>query len=81
MSSLRSLFETVWAPVDSLLGSLPMGAARLAVVLLLLIPTIVVLRQKRERIYEGAPDQARWRDLRIWAALFVLPYLLIYLLF
>lgn len=23
----------------------------------------------REYIYEGAPNNARWRDLRIWAAL------------
>lgn len=29
---------------------------------------IVALRQKRSFVYEGAPDQKTWRDLRIWAA-------------
>jgi hypothetical protein len=27
----------------------------------------------------GSPDQARWRDLRLWIPVILVPYLLIYL--
>ena len=30
---------------------------------------LFVMWQKKDFVYVGAPDQARWRDLRIWALL------------
>ena len=33
----------------------------------------------KEYIYEGAPNQARWRDLRIWAVVLALTQILIYI--
>jgi hypothetical protein len=27
----------------------------------------------------GSPDKARWRDLRLWVPILLVPYLLIYL--
>ena len=42
---------------------------------------IFSLYQRRAYIYQGAPDQARWRDLRIWAAIILVAQSTLYLLF
>ena len=79
MSALRTVLETLLAPFHALLGSLPLGFARVAVVLLLVLPLVVVLRLDRDVIYLGSADRSRWRDLRLWAVVVTVPYLLIYL--
>lgn len=33
----------------------------------------------RKYIYEGAPNQARWRDLRIWAVVLVIIQIIIHI--
>ena len=38
-----------------------------------------VVWQKKEFVYMGAPDQARWRDLRIWALAILVLQTMIYL--
>ncbi len=35
----------------------------------------------RKYIFEGAPDQSRWRDLRIWATLFLAIQVVLYIIF
>lgn len=77
---MRTIFELVLGPIDAAMGALPLWSARVAVALLLVLPAAAVWRLGREWVLRGAPDRARWRDLRIWAALFVVPYLVIYLL-
>lgn len=72
---LKSLHE----PVDLWLGSLPMWVAVACVVALYTAAVIWVWTLRREFVYRGAPDQARWRDLRLWATLIVVPYVAIYL--
>ena len=42
---------------------------------------IFTLCQRRAYIYQGAPDQAQWRDLRIWAALILVAQSTLYLIF
>jgi hypothetical protein len=32
----------------------------------------------RKFVFRGAPDEHRWRDLRIWATFVMLPYVAIY---
>ncbi len=77
---MRSILEFVLGPIDAALGALPLWSARIAVALLLILPAAAVWRLNRDWVLRGAPDHARWRDLRIWAALFTVPYLVIYLL-
>ena len=77
---MRSILEFVLGPIDAALGALPLWSARVAVALLLILPAAAVWRLNRDWVLRGAPDRARWRDLRIWAALFIVPYLVIYLL-
>ena len=77
---MRTILELVLGPIDAALGALPLWSARVAVALLLILPAVAVWRLSRHWVLRGAPDHAKWRDLRIWAALFVVPYLVIYLL-
>jgi len=75
--SLRSLLE----PLDRWIDGLPGWSGTFCAVTLFVIAGLWAFTLKREYIYLGAPDQARWRDLRIWAGLVLLPYIVIYLLF
>jgi hypothetical protein len=77
---LNELLRALFAPVNALLGALPMGAARVAAVALLVVPLLVVLRLPRASVLRGAPTASAWRDLRLWAAVAILPYVLLYLL-
>ena len=77
---MRTIFEFVLGPIDAAIGSLPLWSARVAVALLLVLPAVGVWRLSRDWAFRGAPDRAGWRDLRVWAALFIVPYLVIYLL-
>lgn len=77
---MRTVLEFVLGPIDAVLGALPLWSARVAVALLLILPAVAVWRLSREWVLRGAPDGAQWRDLRVWAALFIVPYLVIYLL-
>ncbi len=79
LATLEAALEFVLGPADALLGSLPLWTARVAVALLLVLPAAAVWRLDRDWVLRGAPNRARWRDLRVWAVLFVVPYLVIYL--
>ncbi len=68
------------APLDRWLSSLPMGVAQAAVISLFLVVGCWVWTLRRSYVYLGAPSQARWRDLRIWATLLLLPYVAVYYL-
>ena len=68
-------------PIDDLLIALPPWCWTVCAVGFLALGGVFAFLFKRETIYLGAPDQARWRDLRIWAVLFLVPFVLIYLLF
>lgn len=71
--------KAILGPLDHWLSTLPTSVARGTAVALFAIATIWAFSLKREYIYLGAPDQARWRDLRIWTVMVTLPYIIIYL--
>lgn len=73
--------QALLAPLDRWLDGLPAWAGPACAVALFVLAGACVLFLKREFIYRGAPDQARWRDLRIWALLALLPYIAVYLIF
>ncbi len=77
---MRAIFEIVLGPINAAMGALPLWSARVAVALLLVLPAAAVWRLSGDWVLRGAPDRAKWRDLRVWAALFIVPYLVIYLL-
>ncbi len=80
MARLRPLFDAIFGPLDAALGAIPESVAPWAASALLIVPLLFVIRIPLERLLHDAPDTRRWRDLRIWAVVITLPYLLIYML-
>ena len=78
---LRPFLEAIFTPLDRALGSIPFAAARWIVVAFLVLAALVPLALSKDFIYLGSPDRGRVRDLRLWALVIMLPYVLIYLLF
>ena len=73
---LKSLHE----PIDNWLGSLPMSVAMACAIGLFVLAGIWVWTLRTDFIFRGAPDRSRWRDLRIWSMVVLLPYITIYYL-
>ena len=70
---LQSIMEFQWA------SSFTLPWIKTCFFLFFFLILIVVIRQKKDFIYQGAPDQAKWRDLRIWAGSILLLQMGIYL--
>lgn len=68
-------------PLHQFLNGLPPPVWRGTVCTFLILGTCWALFLTRGYIYQGAPTAARWRDLRLWIPLLLLPYLIIYLTF
>jgi uncharacterized membrane protein YeiB len=66
------------APLDHALDALPMWVAQVCAIGLFVIAGAAVCVLRRRFVYIGAPDQQRWRDLRIWSLLLLLPYIFVY---
>jgi hypothetical protein len=83
--SLRGRFgpplKALHVPIDEWLGQLPMTVAIVSAVGLYVVALIWVWLLRSDFIFRGAPDHHRWRDLRIWATIVVLPYIAIYFFF
>lgn len=75
---MRELLAAILGPLDALLGAIPFGAARWVIVAFLALAGLIPQLLPRDYVYLDAPDQDRWRDLRLWAAGIVALYVLIY---
>jgi hypothetical protein len=73
--------KTCVGPLDNWLIGLPGWASQASAVTLFVVAGLWLLTLKREYVFQGAPDQSRWRDLRIWSAVAMLPYVVLYLFF
>lgn len=78
---LFHLLQGIFGPLDAILESIPFGAARWIVVGFLVIAALSPMLLSDAYIYAGSADRSRRRDLRLWALLIMLPYILIYMLF
>ncbi len=63
------------------LAGLPLPWGRFLVILALIIPMVFALTLPRKYIYQGAEDQSRWRNLKIWVFVIVAIQISIYLYF
>ena len=63
------------------LTGLPLWWGKVVAVVFFVGITIWAWRRQRSFIFEGAPDNSRWRDLRIWASLLMGIQIVIYLAF
>ncbi len=65
--------------IDRWLLAIPIAWARFVVVAMFALAAVWVLSLKRDYVYLGAPDTSRWRDLRLWTVVFLIPYIIVYL--
>ncbi len=72
--------KALQTPIDDWLGGLPMWVALACAIGLYAVALIWVWFLRRDFVFRGAPDKRWWRDLRIWATLVTIPYVLVYLL-
>jgi uncharacterized membrane protein len=68
------------AELARLFSALPVGLALPATFAAFAVLLVVVWSIPRDSVIAGAPDGARWRDLRLWATALVVVQLGIYLL-
>lgn len=71
--------KSLHTPLDDVLSSLSLNSAKVVVLAFFALAGAWVLSLPRSFVYLGAPDQARWRDLRWWAVIVLIPYGLVYL--
>ncbi len=79
--TLAPPLQRALAPLDHWLAGLPSSVGQICAVTLFVLAALWVLTLKRQYIYQGAPDQAWWRDLRLWSILAMLPYIVLYTVF
>lgn len=77
---MRRLFEIIFNPLDGMLGAIPLSAARWVTVGFLLLAVGACFLLKKDYVFLGARERHWWLDLRLWALVIMIPYILIYLL-
>ena len=77
-SELGPPLKKIQQPIDEWLGTLDMSVAMICCLGLFGLALCWVWTLKKDFILKGAPDNAWWRDLRIWATLVLVPYITVY---
>jgi hypothetical protein len=76
---MRALWDGASALLMAGLVAIPLWMVKAGVIALFLALAIWALTMPRQYVFLGAPDQARWRDVRIWAVIVIgleiIPYL------
>jgi hypothetical protein len=78
---MRDFLSAVLGPADALLAAIPLDVARWIVAGFFVVAGLSAVLLPREFDFRGAPDERWYRDLRWWAVLVLLPYLVIYVVF
>jgi hypothetical protein len=63
------------------LEGLPIVLGKYIVTLLFIVMIVWAWFRPPKFIFEGAPDKSRWRDLRIWATVFLGIQVILYMIF
>ena len=72
---LKPFFKSFHAMIDQL----PPPVWRFSICAYIVLGTIWAFFLSKDYVLLGSPDKARWRDLRLWIPVLLVPYLLIYL--
>ena len=75
METLRYVLDFQWA------AGLSLATARLFFLAFFLLVLLFAVLQRRDYVYAGAPDRARWRDLRLWSVALIAVQIAIYMSF
>ncbi len=60
------------------LAGIPLGWGKVIAIIAFAAIAIWAWMRPRNFIYEEAPDQSRWRDLRIWTSVLMVIHIIIY---
>jgi len=60
---------------------IPLFWGKVVAIIFFLAVILWAWRRPRAYVFEGAPDQRGWRDLRIWATLLLIVQIALYLIF
>ena len=63
----------------AVIDSFPPPVWRFSICAYIVLGTVWALFLNREYVLLGSPDCSRWRDLRLWIPVLLVPYLFIYL--
>ena len=63
------------------IADLSEGWARFLVIMAFILPLIFAFTLKKKYIYQGAPDQKNWRNLKYWVFVIVAVQVAIYIYF
>jgi len=63
------------------IANLPLAWANYLSILIFLCIFVLVWSIPKKVVFEDAPDQSRWRDIRVWATVLVAVQLFIYAVF
>ncbi|HUT52265.1 MAG TPA: hypothetical protein VM658_02640 [bacterium] len=76
---MRALWDGAAGMLMAALIAMPLWMVKAGVIAMFVALALWALSMPRQYAYRGAVDQARWRDVRIWAviviALEIIPYL------
>jgi hypothetical protein len=61
--------------------ALPLWSAKIGAAMLFSGVLLFIWNLPADFIYHGAPDRARWRDLRLWATILLLLQGVLYIIF
>ena len=77
---MKEILQAIFGPLNALLGAIPLSAARWLTVAFLVAAALLPLTISRDYVFRGVVERRWYLDLRMWALLCMLPYILIYLL-
>lgn len=81
MTKWTNWYSPVLESLNNWIQSLPIALANTITMVLFGLLLAILWSFPKRLIMRGAPDQARWRDLRIWGTLLIFVQLAIYAVF
>jgi hypothetical protein len=77
--NLVPLLKPFFGSFHVMIDQLPPPVWRFSICAYIVLGTIWAFFLSKDYVLLGSPDKARWRDLRLWIPVLLVPYLLIYL--
>ena len=62
-------------------NNIPEIWARIFIIIAFIIPFVFALTMKKKYILKGAPDNKKWRNLKLWVLLLVIIQIVVYVYF
>jgi len=78
---MRGLWDAVAGALMTVMGAIPLWGVKLLVLGMLGALAAWAMTMPAAYAFKGAPDQARWRDVRVWAVIVIVLEMIPYIVF